>query len=108
MTTVIHATTAQLDELLAGDVPVLIDFAAEWCGPCKAMSPAIEAFAAERDGAVVVAKVDVDQNRDAAIRYGVRGIPTLILVKGGQVKATKSGAMSKAQVTAFVDIALTQ
>lgn len=84
------------------DLPVLVDFWAEWCGPCKAIAPHIEALAGEMGGALSVAKVDVDSNPSTPAKYGVRGIPTLILFKDGEVAATKVGAMPKAKLAEWV------
>jgi thioredoxin 1 len=106
MTAVIHADQAKLEELLAAPNPVLIDFAADWCGPCKAMAPALEAFAQEREGALTVVKVNIDEAPELAMQYKVRGVPTLAVVSAGQLKAIKSGAMSKPQLAGFVDAAL--
>lgn len=107
MTAVIHADEQQFNELLAtAQTPILVDFAAAWCGPCKAMAPALEAFAAERQGVLTVVKVDVDECQDLAMRYKVRSMPTLMLVQAGEPKAVKSGAMTKAQLASFVDQAL--
>lgn len=107
MTAVIHADEQKLNELLAAaEQPILVDFAASWCGPCKAMAPALEAFALERETTLQVVKVDIDENQDLAMKYRVRGVPTLALIQGGEVKAIKAGAMTKSQMAAFVDEAL--
>lgn len=90
-------------DVLQNDKPVLVDFWATWCGPCKAIAPILEETAQEYDGKLVVGKVDVDENPELAVKYGVRGIPTLILFKGGHVEATKVGGMSKSQLSAFID-----
>lgn len=84
-------------------VPVLVDYWAEWCGPCKQIAPIVEQIAAEYGGRLEVRKMDVDANTQTPSRYGIRGIPTLMLFKGGDVEATKIGAVSKSQLAAFID-----
>ena len=99
-----HVTDATFnDDVLKADMPVLVDFWAEWCGPCKMIAPVLEEVAQSHAGKVRIAKVDVDDNREVAAKYGIRGIPTLLLFKNGEVAAQKVGALSKAQLTAFVD-----
>lgn len=82
---------------------VLVDFWAEWCGPCKMIAPILEEIGAEYQGRITVAKVNIDNNPGTPQRYGVRGIPTLILFKDGEVLATKVGALAKSQLAAFID-----
>jgi len=94
--------TFQADVLNAG-APVLVDFWAEWCGPCKMIAPVLDEVAKEYDGKLHVAKVNVDDNREVPAKFGIRGIPTLMIFKDGQLAATKVGAVSKAQLTAFID-----
>ncbi len=99
-----HVTDATFSEdVLKSETPVLVDFWAEWCGPCKMIAPVLEEVAVSHAGKIKIAKVDVDDNREVAAKYGIRGIPTLLLFKNGELAAQKVGALSKAQLTAFVD-----
>ncbi|KHD09021.1 thioredoxin [Candidatus Thiomargarita nelsonii] len=91
------------DEVLKSDIPVLVDYWADWCGPCKMIAPILDEIAQEYVGKLKVAKFNVDENPDTPPKYGIRGIPTLILFKGGEVEATKVGALSKSQLTALID-----
>jgi thioredoxin 1 len=101
---IIHVTDAEFDEkVLKSRQPVLTDFWAEWCGPCKMIAPILEDIAKEYAGRLTVAKINIDDNPSAPQRYGVRGIPTLILFKDGQAEATKVGALAKSQLAAFID-----
>ena len=90
-------------DVLKSSQPVLVDYWAEWCGPCKMIAPILDEVSKTYDGKLRVAKMNVDENRDIPAKYGIRGIPTLMLFKDGQLAATKVGAMSKAQLTAFID-----
>jgi thioredoxin 1 len=90
-------------DVLQADKPVLVDFWAEWCGPCKMIAPALDELAASHAGKLQIAKLNVDDNRDIPAKFGIRGIPTLMIFNKGQLAATKVGALSKAQLTAFVD-----
>ncbi len=90
-------------EVLQAQNPVLVDYWAEWCGPCKAIAPTLEEVAKEYSGKLKVAKVNVDENQEIPRKYGIRGIPTLMLFKNGNIEATKVGALSKSQLTAFLD-----
>ncbi len=99
-----HVTDATFDtEVLKADKPVLVDYWAEWCGPCKMIAPILDEMSKDYDGRLQIAKMNVDENRDVPGKYGIRGIPTLMLFKGGVLAATKVGALSKAQMAAFVD-----
>jgi thioredoxin 1 len=90
-------------EVLNAGEPVLVDYWAEWCGPCKTIAPALEEIAGEYAGKLKVVKLNIDDNPDTPPRFGIRGIPTLMLFKAGEVEATKVGALSKSQLTAFID-----
>lgn len=90
-------------EVLQSAVPVLVDYWAEWCGPCKAIAPVLEEIAEEYVSRIRVAKLNIDDNPNTPPRYGIRGIPTLMLFKDGEVEATKVGLVSKSQLTAFLD-----
>ena len=90
-------------EVLQSSTPVLVDYWAEWCGPCKMIAPILDEVAKEYSGRLKVAKLNIDENQSTPPRYGIRGIPTLMLFKNGSVEATKVGALSKSQLTAFID-----
>ena len=99
-----HVTDADFqDEVLSSDVPVLVDFWAEWCGPCKMIAPVLEEISGDYAGKITVAKMDVDANTATAPKYGVRGIPSLLIFNDGEVVGTKVGALSKSQLAAFID-----
>ncbi len=101
---IVHVTDDSFeDEVLKSDLPVLIDYWAEWCGPCKMIAPVLDEIAGKYDGKLKIVKLNIDENPNTPPRYGIRGIPTLMLFKGGEVEATKVGAVSLSQLTAFVD-----
>jgi len=101
---IINLSDATFDaEVQNSNIPVLVDFWAEWCGPCKMIAPLLEEIAGEYTGKVTIAKLNIDENPQTPPKYGIRGIPTLMLFKDGNVEATKVGALSKSQLTAFLD-----
>ena len=97
-----HITDDNFYDAVAGDTPVVVDFWADWCGPCKAMAPHLDAVADEMSGEMNVAKINVDDNPMAASKYGVRGLPTLMIFKGGKVVQTQTGAMSKQRIAEWI------
>ena len=98
----ISDSSFEADVLKSGQ-PVLVDYWAEWCGPCKMIAPILDEVSATYEGKLQIAKMNVDENRDIPAKFGIRGIPTLMLFKNGNVEATKVGALSKSQLTAFLD-----
>jgi thioredoxin 1 len=99
-----HTTDASFEQdVLRADKPVLVDYWAEWCGPCKMIAPILDEVSKDYSGRLQIAKMNVDENRDVPAKFGIRGIPTLMLFKDGQLAATKVGALSKAQLTTFLD-----
>ncbi|MCH8505312.1 MAG: thioredoxin TrxA [Ectothiorhodospiraceae bacterium] len=100
---IVHATEPSFEaEVLKADGPVLVDYWAEWCGPCKMLAPILDDVAAEYRGKVKVVKVNIDESRGLAPKYGIRGIPTLMIFEGGDVKATRVGALSRPELQEFV------
>jgi thioredoxin 1 len=99
-----HVSDATFEtEVLQSAVPVLVDYWAEWCSPCKMIAPILDEIAAEYGERLKVAKLNIDENQATPPKYGIRGIPTLMLFKNGNIEATKVGALSKSQLTAFID-----
>ena len=102
--TIIHITDDTFEsEVLQSSTPVLVDYWAEWCGPCKMIAPALDQIATEYKGRLKIAKLNIDENQATPPKYGIRGIPTLMLFKNGNIEATKVGALSKTQLAAFID-----
>lgn len=93
-------------EVLQSEVPVLVDYWAEWCGPCKMIAPVLEEIVGDYAGKLKIAKLNIDENSATPPKFGIRGIPTLMIFKNGDVEATKVGALSKSQLTAFIDSVL--
>ena len=101
---IVHLSDAGFEQdVLQSQLPVLVDYWAEWCGPCKMIAPILDEVAKEYAGRLKVAKLNIDENQATPPKYGIRGIPTLMLFKNGNVEATKVGALSKSQLTAFID-----
>ncbi|MEE8041301.1 MAG: thioredoxin TrxA [Pseudomonadales bacterium] len=101
---IVHTTDADFDQdVLKSDRPVLVDYWAEWCGPCKMIAPILEEIADEYGEKLRICKLDIDANQETPGKYGIRGIPTLMLFKNGELEATKVGALSKSQLAAFLD-----
>lgn len=99
-----HTSDAKFDaDVLKSSVPVLVDYWAEWCGPCKAIAPALDELAGEFNGRLKIVKMNVDENRQVPALHGIRGIPTLMIFKDGQVAGTKVGSLSKGQLTTFIN-----
>ncbi len=93
-------------EVLQSEIPVLVDYWAEWCGPCKMIAPLLDEIVGDYAGKLKIAKLNIDENSATPPKFGIRGIPTLMIFKDGDVEATKVGALSKSQLTAFIDSSL--
>ncbi|MBT8421065.1 MAG: thioredoxin TrxA [Gammaproteobacteria bacterium] len=104
---IVHIADGTFDEkVLKAELPVLVDFWADWCGPCKMIAPILDQVAEEYAGKVLITKLNIDENQRTPPRYGIRGIPTLMLFKGGEIQGTKVGAITKSQLFAFLDSSL--
>ena len=104
---IIHVVDSTFEEqVLKSDAPVMVDYWAEWCGPCKMIAPILDEIADEYNGKLTIAKLNIDENQETPQKYAVRGIPTLMIFKDGEVAATKVGAVSKSQLAAFIDSAI--
>ncbi|MEK0411618.1 MAG: thioredoxin 1 [Pseudomonadota bacterium] len=101
---IIHLSDATFEtEVLQSTIPVLVDYWAEWCGPCKMIAPILDEISKDYDGKLKIAKLNIDENAQTPAKFGIRGIPTLMIFKNGNVEATKVGALSKSQLTTFID-----
>ncbi len=104
MSNIIHLSDDTFQkEVIESNIPVLVDYWAEWCGPCKMIAPILDDLVSEYDGKLKIAKLNIDENPQTPSKFGIRGIPTLMIFKDGNPEATKVGALSKSQLTAFID-----
>ena len=107
MSNIIHLSDDTFQkEVIESSIPVLVDYWAEWCGPCKMIAPILDDLVSEYDGKLKIAKLNIDENPQTPTKFGIRGIPTLMIFKDGNPEATKVGALSKSQLTAFIDITI--
>ena len=101
---IVHVTDDTFEEeVLKSELPVLVDYWAEWCGPCKMIAPILDEVSGDYTNRIKIAKLNIDENPTSAAKFGIRGIPTLMIFKDGDIAATKVGALSKSQMTAFID-----
>ena len=104
MSNIVHISDDTFQkEVIESNIPVLVDYWAEWCGPCKMIAPILDDLVSEYDGKLKIAKLNIDENPQTPTKFGIRGIPTLMIFKDGNPEATKVGALSKSQLTAFID-----
>jgi thioredoxin 1 len=104
MSNIVHLSDETFQkEVIESNIPVLVDYWAEWCGPCKMIAPILDDLVSEYDGKLKIAKLNIDENPQTPTKFGIRGIPTLMIFKDGNPEATKVGALSKSQLTAFID-----
>ena len=104
MSNIVHLSDDTFQkEVIESSIPVLVDYWAEWCGPCKMIAPILDDLVSEYDGKLKIAKLNIDENPQTPAKFGIRGIPTLMIFKDGNPEATKVGALSKSQLTAFID-----
>ena len=104
MSNIVHLSDDTFQkEVIESNIPVLVDYWAEWCGPCKMIAPILDDLVSEYDGKLKIAKLNIDENPQTPTKFGIRGIPTLMIFKDGNPEATKVGALSKSQLTAFID-----
>jgi thioredoxin 1 len=104
---IVHVTDSSFDsEVLESDKPVLVDFWAEWCGPCKMIAPILDEVASEYSDRIKICKMDVDANKDTPAKHGIRGIPTLILFRNGSVESSRVGALAKTELVEFIESAI--
>lgn len=104
MSNIVHLSDDTFQkEVIESSIPVLVDYWAEWCGPCKMIAPILDDLVSEYDGKLKIAKLNIDENPQTPSKFGIRGIPTLMIFKDGNPEATKVGALSKSQLTAFID-----
>ena len=104
MSNIVHLSDDTFQkEVIESSIPVLVDYWAEWCGPCKMIAPILDDIVSEYDGKLKIAKLNIDENPQTPTKFGIRGIPTLMIFKDGNPEATKVGALSKSQLTAFID-----